>query len=188
MRVIAGRFKYTPLLSPKGRDIRPTTDRVKEDIFNILMPYTVQGGTFLDLFCGTGAIGIEAASRGFGRAELVDSSKEALELAARNVKRTKNEQFFHIVRSDAKAYLIATRLRYDIIFMDAPYDYPGTDELISVIEQRGLLKKGGILVVERSSHEQAPECGFELHRVKTYSATKVYYFVYPSDSEETTDE
>ena len=183
MRVIAGRFKYTPLLSPKNNDIRPTTDRIKEDIFNILMPFYRSDGIFLDLFCGTGAIGIEAVSRGFAMAELVDSSRTALDLAARNVARTRHEEFFRLVRSEASSYLIATRNRYDIIFMDAPYDYADTDRLCGIIVKRDLLKDTGILVVERSSREKEPDCALEPYRVKKYSATTVYYYVKPREEE-----
>lgn len=188
MRVITGRFKYTPLASPKTNDIRPTTDRIKVDIFNILMPFIKEDGIFLDLFTGTGAIGIEAVSRGFNRAELVDSSRESLALAAQNVKKTKNEQYFRLIRSDAKAHLLATRNTYDIIFMDAPYDYKYTDELIRIIEERGLLKDTGILVVEKSSKEPEPVCSLHSHRVKKYSATKVYYYTCSSGEEEETEE
>ena len=79
MRVITGRFRGMALLAPKGDDIRPTTDRVKEDVFNTLMPYINEDGIFLDLFCGTGAMAVEAVSRGFNKAELVDNSKTSLE-------------------------------------------------------------------------------------------------------------
>lgn len=183
MRVIAGRFKYTPLMSPKNNDIRPTTDRIKEDIFNILMPFYRSDGLFLDLFCGTGAIGIEAVSRGFAMAELVDSSRTALDLTAKNVAKTRHEELFRLVRSEASSYLIATRNRYDIIFMDAPYDYADTDRLCEIIVRRDLLKDTGILVVERSSREREPVCELELYRVKKYSATAVYYYVKPRKEE-----
>lgn len=183
MRVIAGRFKYTPLISPKNNDIRPTTDRVKEDIFNILMPFYRNDGLFLDLFCGTGSIGIEAVSRGFAMAELVDSSRTALELATKNVAKTRHKELFRLVRSEASSYLIATANRYDIIFMDAPYDYADTDRLCDIIVKRDLLKDTGILVVERSSHEREPQCALELYRVKKYSATTVYYYVKPREED-----
>ena len=115
MRVITGRFRGMALLAPKGDDIRPTTDRVKEDVFNTLMPYINEDGIFLDLFCGTGAMAVEAVSRGFNKAELVDNSKTSLELAAKNTQKTKHPEFFRLIRSDAKGYLLATKKEYDII-------------------------------------------------------------------------
>lgn len=176
MRVITGRFKYTTLFSPKNDEIRPTTDRIKVDIFNILMPYVNEDGIFLDLFCGTGAIGIEAVSRGFNKAELVDSSKEAIDLATKNVEKTKSKQYFRLTRSDAKNYLASTRNTYDIIFMDAPYNYKDTDSLIKIIQERNLLKEGGVLVVEKARKEPTPICSLPCIKEKLYSATAVYYY------------
>lgn len=176
MRVITGRFRGMALLAPKGDDIRPTTDRVKEDVFNTLMPYINEDGIFLDLFCGTGAMAVEAVSRGFNKAELVDNSKTSLELAAKNTQKTKHPEFFRLIRSDAKGYLLATKKEYDIIFMDAPYGLKNTDELISIITSRGLLKEGGMLVVEKSSKDSRCVCGYTLHKEKKYSAAAVYYY------------
>lgn len=188
MRVITGRFKYTSLFSPKNDDIRPTTDRVKVDIFNILMPFVKENGIFLDLFCGSGAIGIEAVSRGFNKAELVDISKEAIDLANKNIEKTKNKQYFRVTRSDAKNYLLSTRNTYDIIFMDAPYNYKDTDSLIDVIIKRNLLSKGGVLVVEKARKEPQPECSLLMFKEKLYSATAVYYYINEEPTEDESDE
>lgn len=188
MRVVTGRFKYTTLLSPKNDDIRPTTDRVKVDIFNILMPYIKEDGIFLDLFCGTGAIGIEAVSRGFNKAELVDFSKEAIDLASKNIEKTRNKQCFKIARSDARNYLLSTRNTYDIIFMDAPYNYKDTDALIKIIAERKLLNEGGVLVIEKARKEPLPDCSLPMFKEKLYSATAVYYYKNESPREDALDE
>lgn len=176
MRVITGRFRGMTLLAPKGDDIRPTTDRVKEDVFNTLMPYVNEDGIFLDLFCGSGAMAVEAVSRGFNKAELVDNSKTSLELAAKNVQKTKHPEYFKLIRSDAKNYLIATKKEYDIIFMDAPYAFKNTNELIDIIISRSLLKEGGMLVVEKSSKDDRCVCEMSLYKEKKYSAAAVYYY------------
>ncbi|MBR4395244.1 MAG: 16S rRNA (guanine(966)-N(2))-methyltransferase RsmD [Eubacteriaceae bacterium] len=186
MRVIAGLFRGMTIISPKGNDIRPTTDRVKEDIFNIIRPNIAEDTVFLDLFCGTGAIGIEAVSRGAGTAYLVDSSKEAIALAAKNVEKTKMSDHFVLKRSEAASFLSSTRARFDIIFMDPPYEFGGTDALAGAIRERGLLKEGGLLLIElssRSNHDTPP--GYELIREKVYSATRVgFYKLLANEGEE----
>ncbi len=184
MRVITGRFRGMALYAPKNDDIRPTTDRVKEDIFNTLMPYVNEDGKFLDLFCGTGAMAVEAVSRGFNMAHLVDNSKISLEIAAKNTQKTKHPEFFKLIRSDARNFLVATKNEYDIIFMDAPYLVKDTDSLIKIICEKNLVKKGGMLVVEKSSKDPSPNCSLSLYKEKKYSAAAVYYYKNQSEGEE----
>ena len=179
MKVNAGELKGIPILSPKGDAIRPTSDRVKVDIFNIARVYINEKTEFLDLFAGTGAIGIEAVSRGAARATLIDESKEAFALILKNIERTRKPKRFKALRRSAEDF-IATHLgEYDMIFIDPPYEYKDISRLAKVISQRGLLKEGGILITERSSKtkETLPE-QYELLREKKYSAATVKFYVY----------
>lgn len=177
MRVIAGKYRGLTLESPKGDDIRPTTDRIKEDLFNILQSNYIYPDTkFLDLFSGSGAIGIEAVSRGCERADLIERNPDAVKLIERNIAKLKGESAVKLHRGDVRQFLIATRNVYDIIFMDPPYAFADTDKLMDIIFERKLLSEGGIVVTERP-HE-APYGGnnFEFIREKSYSLTKMRFY------------
>ena len=108
MRVISGEFRGMKLASPKGEAIRPTTDRIKEDVFNILRPYIYSDSIFLDLFGGTGSIAIEAVSRGCEKAHIIDTSVEAVKLIKENVQKTKQPERFRVLRRAAFDFLIET--------------------------------------------------------------------------------
>ena len=118
MRIIAGKHRGRVLKEFKGRDIRPTADRAKEAIFNILQTDIV-GSVFLDLFTGTGNMGIEALSRGAEKAVMVDSSKESVAIAQFNANLIKENS--EIVCADALTFVLSTRQKFDIIFLDPPY-------------------------------------------------------------------
>ena len=121
MRVIAGTRRSLPLKSVEGLETRPTTDRIKETLFNILMP-DLPGAKFLDLFAGSGGIGIEALSRGADKAVFVDNSRDAVHCITENVKFTKFTEEAEIIRLDALSYVRSLRrVDFDIIFMDPPY-------------------------------------------------------------------
>ena len=145
MRVVAGELKGRRLQSPPRRSaaVRPTADRVREALFSILGD--VEGAQVLDLYCGTGALGIEAVSRGAAAATLVDTHTQ---LAGRNVTELGLPERCEIVRSDALAYLRRTRRRFDLVFCDPPYRLADRleGELDSLIRKR--LAPEGRLIVE----------------------------------------
>ena len=149
MRVVAGQLKGRRLASPPRRSqtVRPTSDRAREAIFSILGE--VSGACVLDLFCGTGALAIEALSRGSASATLVDSNTT---LAARNVRDLDLEAVCEIVRDDVRRYLGRTEARFDLIFCDPPYRLADRleGELAQLIPPR--LADGGRLIVESSAH------------------------------------
>jgi 16S rRNA (guanine(966)-N(2))-methyltransferase RsmD len=122
MRVVAGRFGGRSLVAPRGRAVRPTSDRVREALFSILGPDSVEGARVLDLFAGSGALGIEALSRGAGEVSFVDSSGAAVAAVRRNLAALEVEP--EVRRQDALAYLRSAsrdaRL-YDLVFLDPPY-------------------------------------------------------------------
>ena len=177
MRVIAGEFRGMKLIAPKGDDIRPTADRAREDIFNILSPY-IADCTFLDIFAGTGAAGIEAVSRGAAKAVFVDNSQKSIELIRQNTQKTKRSENFEFFKSDASKFLHETIHSYDIIFLDPPYNFRDCEKLIRLISSRKLLKQGGVLAAEQARETQLPDTigNLSLFRKKLYSASAVLFY------------
>ncbi len=146
MRIIAGKHRGRVLKEFKGRDIRPTADRAKEAIFNILQTDIV-GSVFLDLFTGTGNMGIEALSRGAEKAVMVDSSKESVAIAQFNANLIKENS--EIICADALTFVLSTRQKFDIIFLDPPYNIDATP-VLEGIAQNQLLNEGGVVIYEHS--------------------------------------
>lgn len=130
----------------KGREIRPTADRAKEAIFNILQT-EIQGSSFLDLFCGTGNMGIEAISRGAGKVVMVDSSKESVALAKSNLEMIKESAEIYCL--DALSFVLSAREKFDIIFLDPPYDLDATP-ILEAVANSGILKEDGVIIYEHS--------------------------------------
>ncbi|OQX96535.1 16S rRNA (guanine(966)-N(2))-methyltransferase RsmD [candidate division KSB1 bacterium 4572_119] len=167
MRVIAGQCKGKVLYSPKSKLIRPTSDRVKEDIFNYISD-SVVGARVLDLFAGTANLSIEALSRGADSAVLVDWSKEAIKLIDRNLEITRFKNKCQVVRSDITRFLnYAEREehKYGLIFADPPYS--GADafyqKLIQKIDSGSILVAGGLFVFE---HDSKVKLDLELSSLK----------------------
>ena len=156
MKIIAGQAKGLPLLVPRG-EVRPTQDRVREALFGILQSM-VPGARVLDLFCGTGSVGLEALSRGASRVCMVDASRSACQTARRNLERSKLTGGV-IVQSDCLAFTRRERATYDIIFADPPYcKAPGDQDMISELLQgrvRELLRENGLFIAE-AQHARIP--------------------------------
>lgn len=147
MRVIAGTYQRMKLQAPDDYQIRPTMDRAKEGLFNIINMDIIQTD-FLDLFSGTGSIGIEAISRGANNVCFVDNSPKAIKLI--NLNSQKITEDFQIINQDIKSFLKMTSMTWDYIFMDPPYtlEVEEIEELIDVIVKRQLLNPGGQIIVE----------------------------------------
>lgn len=176
MRVISGKMRGTNLESPKDRSVRPTTDRIKEDIFNIINPYVYEA-SFLDLFAGSGAMGIEAISRGAKKSVFVDRSAKSVSLVRRNVKKTRCEEKSVILKRSAEAYVSAAEESFDIIFLDPPYRFEKLKLIIENIIKYGILKDDGILIVEHDKNIPLEiNEGLSKVREKTYSLTQVEFF------------
>ena len=144
MRIIAGKHKGRKLYDFNGDKIRPTSDKAREALFAIL--YNVNGLSFLDLCCGTGAIGLEAESRG-AIVTMVDLSKESVALTKKNANQISSQA--EIICSDAIKFLKTTNKTFDIIFSDPPYEIDLGQEIINIVEQRNLLNKNGIIIYEK---------------------------------------
>ena len=174
MRIIGGKFKGKKLKEFDGLSVRPTSDRAREALFNILS-FEIAGSAFLDLFTGTGAVGLEALSRGAKTVEFVDSSKQSAEIARFNIKSVRLDIEPKI--KDAKNYLLTTNLKFDYIFLDPPYAYDGDSELFAVIRERQLLNEGGLIIYEHKSDKQSQNyLGFTLCDTRKYGiATFDFY-------------
>ncbi len=155
MRVITGKARGVTLKTPEGMQTRPTTDRVKEALFSIIQ-FEIPGATVLDLFGGTGQLGIEALSRGAKKADFVDASDAACRLIHENLRRTKLEQDGHVIKSDYLSYLSRCREQYQIIFLDPPYAEVFLEKSLKMIVEIDILQSGGIIVAERPVGKELP--------------------------------
>ena len=180
MRVIAGIAGGTRLVAPKGRDVRPTLDRVREALFNILAP-RLEGARFLDLFAGTGAHGVEALSRGAATAVFADSDGRSLKAVRRNLEATRLGAQARVVRlalPKGLSTLAAREQPFDIVFADPPYDFSQYAHLLGSIRGEALLAVDGILVVEHATRVDlgADLGGFVRGRYRTYGDTALSFF------------
>ena len=153
MRVITGKARGVVLKTPNGMHTRPTADRVKEALFSIIQ-FDIPTSRVLDLFGGTGQLGIEALSRGAGSAVFVDASKDACGLIRENLKRTKLESEATVICTDYASYLHRCNEMYDIIFLDPPYAEVFLENSIKKISEIDILQSGGIIVTERPAGKE----------------------------------
>ena len=148
MRVITGKARGVQLKTPEGLSTRPTTDRVKEALFSIIH-FDIPGSAVLDLFAGTGQLGIEALSRGASSAVFVDASKDACNLVRENLRRTKLQSYSNVIQTEYMQYLRNCRQKFGIIFLDPPYTEEFLEKSLNLITEIDILQSGGIIVTER---------------------------------------
>ena len=174
MRVITGKARGVTLKTPTGMTTRPTTDRVKEALFSIIH-FDLPGATILDLFGGTGQLGIEALSRGAKSAVFVDSNDIACKLIRENLKRAKLESEGRVVRSDYLDFLKNCKNQFDIILLDPPYAEVFLENSLKMITEIDILQSGGIIVAERPVGKELPGdfAGFERSRDYKYGNTLI---------------
>lgn len=185
MRVVSGSCKGHPLKAVPGSTTRPTTDKVKEAIFNIIGPY-FNGGLVLDLFGGSGGLGIEALSRGMDKAIFVDRDSKAVQVIRQNVESCRLVDRVEIYRNDAERALkalVKRELSFDVILLDPPYKDQKVVSLIDIIDQQGLLSKKGLVMVEHANEVKLPEKISSLIRKKheNYGITAIS--IYESEGE-----
>ena len=181
MRVIAGSAKRTALKCIKGLNTRPTTDRIKETLFNMISP-DIFGCRFLDLFSGSGAIGIEALSRGAQAAVFVEKNRQACSCIRENLERTNLKDRGKLLQTDASAAI--SRLEqeenpFDIIFMDPPYNRLLEKQILIRLAGSPLLHEGTLLIAEASletDFSYRPQYGYSLEKEKKYK-TNQHVFV-----------
>ena len=155
MRVITGKARGVQLKTPEGMLTRPTTDRVKEALFSIIH-FEIPGAKVLDLFGGTGQLGIEALSRGAVSAVFVDAREDSCRLIRENLKRTKLEKEGRVVRSDYLDYLKRCRETFNIILLDPPYAEVFLENALKRITEIDILETNGIIVAERPLGKELP--------------------------------
>ena len=177
MRVIAGKAKGIQLNTPEGMLTRPTTDRVKEALFSIIQ-FELPGAKVLDLFGGTGQLGIEALSRGASKAVFVDARREACQLIRSNLKKTHMEPDAVVVQSDYLEYLNRCREQFGIILLDPPYAEVFLENAIKRITEIDILQSGGIIVAERPLGKELPWEFEGYTRSKDYKYGKIILTLY----------
>ena len=178
MRVITGIARGKKLKEPSNYDIRPTTDKVKESIFNIIQ-FDIEGRKVLDLFAGTGQLGIECLSRGAKEVTFVDQSKEAISIIKSNLKTCGLEG--RVVQDDSIAFLKRGG-RFDVIIIDPPYATELINTALSVINSVDILSEGGIIVCESSREKELPAMQSPYFMKKTYNYGKVKITTYVKET------
>lgn len=176
MRVIAGSAKRLQLKTVEGMETRPTTDRIKETLFNMISEY-IADSNFLDLFSGSGAIGIEALSRGATCAVFVEQSKKAMECIKDNLKFTKLDDRAEVYEMDVVNALsrLEGRKQFDYIFMDPPYNQLHEKRVLEYLNDSSLLSADGIIIVEASletDFSYIDELKFSIIKEKEYKSNK----------------
>lgn len=187
MRVISGEARGRPLKAVPGQTTRPTTDKVKEALFSMIGPY-FDGERVLDLFAGTGGLGIEALSRGAGHAVFVDANMRSVEIVRANLAATRLEAKAEVFRQDAAKAIKLLEQRgarpFDLVFLDPPYAMKNCDALLLELAARGLANEDTVAVIE---HESGFEYGenigrYERRRLATYGETAVSIYRYGGDN------
>ncbi len=173
MRVITGSARGRVLETLKGDDIvRPTTDKVKEAVFSSIQ-FELEGRDFVDVFAGSGQMGIEALSRGAKSALFLDASRKAVAVIERNLKVTNLQPFATVVCANSLAYLKNTTREFDVAFLDPPYNKGILQEALPIIAQR--MKKTGVIICESALNDNLLQkyYNFTLDRERTYGKIRV---------------
>ena len=180
MRVVSGKAKGISLKTPDGILTRPTADRVKEAMFSIIQ-FDIPGARVLDLFGGTGQLGIEAISRGAKNAVFVDSREDACRLIRENLKRANMLSEGTVVRSDYLAYLTRCKDSFDIVLLDPPYAEEFLENSLKLITEIDILQSGGIIIAERPLGKELPWEFSGYSRSRDYKYGKTLLTVYRKD-------
>lgn len=174
MRVIAGTRRSLLLKTPDGNVTRPTTDRIKETLFNVLQT-DIQDSVFVDLFSGSGAIGIEALSRGAKKAYFIEMNKEAISCIQDNIKFTKFTEQAVVLKQEVVSGLEFIKEPVDILFMDPPYDQLLEKTILDKLSKTNILKEDSMIIVEASlktEFDYLEELGFVVLKEKKYKTNK----------------
>lgn len=185
MRIIAGKFGGRKLKAVPGMKTRPTTDKVKESMFNIIGPY-FDGGNVLDLFAGSGGLSIEAVSRGANQAYLIDRQYQAIKTIKENVKVTRAEDQFHIFKTDAQKALqkfADNGVKFNLVFLDPPYKQQKIVDNLLKMKTLGLLNLNAIIMCETDQDANLPQeiDGFKFYKTVTYGITVLTIYHYVGD-------
>ena len=177
MRIIGGKYRSRVLATFEGESVRPTADRVKESLFNILA-LRFQGARVLDLFSGSGALGLESLSRGAREVVFNDKSKESVAILKKNMKTLKIQEGKEakVYNLDAEVYLDYAKEPFDLIFIDPPYALEVGVQSVYKIAKKGLLSENGVLVFERDKAFDGEVEGLEKYDERKYGKTVLTFF------------
>jgi 16S rRNA (guanine966-N2)-methyltransferase len=183
MRIIAGKYRGRRLHVPKGLDVRPTADRIKEAVFSILTP-RLQGADVMDIFAGAGALGLEALSRGARRCVFVDSDPRSIETVRRNAETVGVLDAVRIIRADVArgpSPLSDLEGGFDLIFLDPPYGTGLAAQALALVDRAGLAAENALAVVEHARTEDlaGTPAGWTVQDVRTYGRTRISFLAAP---------
>ncbi len=177
MRIITGIYKGRKLESPVGFDVRPTSDKVKEAVFNLLMN-DIWDAVCVDLFAGTGSLGLEALSRGAKRCYFCDNSRQSLDLVKKNIKKCGAEEQSIILAGDYSRALNRIREKTDIIFLDPPYSSGVYEKCLEQIDSLDLLSDEGIIIAEHGARDEMPQSAGRLEKVRERRYGRIMISIY----------
>lgn len=185
MRIIAGDLRGRKLITPKDSRVRPTTDKVKEAIFNMIAPY-LEDAVILDLFAGTGNLGLESISRGAKFCYFGDRSKESLELIKENIAHCKVELQTKVLQGEFERILNKIPEKAQVIFLDPPYGTGFIEKSLKLIAEKELLAQDGIIVAEHGAREQidGQSLGFYTIKEKKYGTIVITVFTQAAEDVE----
>ena len=174
MRIISGEARGRKLKEPQGLDTRPTTDKVKESLFNIIQ-FELEGRRVLDLFAGTGQLGLEALSRGAEHCTFVDMRREATALVKENIRLCRFEDRARVAQEEALSFLCACREKFDVIFLDPPYNSGLLEKSLEQLTRFDILREHGIIVCESGTEWTVSPLAppYELGREYRYGQIKL---------------
>lgn len=175
MRIISGKHRGRKLAEFNERGIRPTSDKAKESLFNILSD-KIYGAVVLDLFCGSGSLGLECISRGAEKVCFNDVSADSLAVLKKNVNALGEGSRCEITRSDYLAYLNVCREKFDVIFLDPPYALEYGVPALETIAKRNLLRPGGVVIYERDREFCGEISGLEMYDERKYGKARLSFF------------
>ncbi len=177
MRIIAGNSRGSKLLAPEGNNTRPTTDRIKTTMFNVIA-FDIPEQNVLDVFAGSGSLGFECLSRGANSATFLDIDKKAIEVINKNAEKLRVEEKSTILNKSFADFLSTTNEKFGLIFLDPPYSKGLHNEAIEFISKSDCLEDDGLIVMEISSDDDCDnleKLGFEIYKQKEFSRTTLYY-------------
>ncbi|MDO4458799.1 MAG: 16S rRNA (guanine(966)-N(2))-methyltransferase RsmD [Clostridia bacterium] len=180
MRIITGTARGRKLITLEGMDVRPTPDKIKESLFNIIQ-FDIPGRKFLDLFAGSGQIGLEALSRGAESCVFVDASKRSIDIIEKNIATCGFENESKVVNAESVMYIRRTPDMFDIAFLDPPYRQGLIEQVLPQVAER--MNKGGTIICEHPVDEEIPEEAGSFRKFREYKYGKIILTTYKSAEE-----